>query len=72
MITGVDVVPSNANEAVRTDAVLAVEPTPRTPGTVIIGDGLYHNATTVEQVAHAGDRPCFSGLRAERGSDAFT
>ena len=53
LITGVDVVPGNANEAVRTDAVLAAEPTPRTPGAVIIGDGLYNNATTVAQVATA-------------------
>jgi IS5 family transposase len=72
MITAVDVVPGNANEAVRTDAVLAAEPTPRTPGAVIIGDGLYNNATTVAQVATADARPCFSGLKAERVSDAFT
>ena len=72
LITGVDVVPGNANEAVRTDAVLATEPTPRTPGAVIIGDGLYHNATTIAQVEAAQGRPCFSGLRAERVSDAFT
>jgi IS5 family transposase len=72
LITGVDVVPGNANEAVRTDAVLAAEPTPRPPGAVIIGDGLYNNATTVEQVEAAGGRACFSGLKAERVSDAFT
>jgi IS5 family transposase len=72
LITAVDVVPGNANEAVRTDAVLAAEPTPRTPGAVIIGDGLYNNATTVGQVAQAGGRPCFSGLKAERVSDTFT
>jgi hypothetical protein len=72
LITGVDVVPGNANEAVRTDALLAAEPTPRTPEAVIIGDGLYNNATTVRQVEQAGGRPCFSGLRAERVSDAFT
>jgi IS5 family transposase len=72
LITGVDVVPGNANEAVRTATVLASEPTPRRPGAVIIGDGLYNNATTVAQVAQAGGRPCFSGLKAERVSDAFT
>jgi hypothetical protein len=72
LITGVDVVPGNANEAVRTDAVLAAEPTPRTPGAVIIGDGLYNNATTVGQVEQARGRPCFSGLKAERVSDTFT
>jgi IS5 family transposase len=72
LITAVDVVPGNVNEAVRTDTVLASEPTPRTPGAVIIGDGLYHNATTVAQVEQAGGRPCFSGLKAERVSDAFT
>ena len=72
LITAVDVVPGNVNEAVRTDTVLASEPTPRTPGAVIIGDGLYHNATTVAQVEQAGGRPCFSGLKAECVSDAFT
>ncbi len=72
LITGVDVVPGNANEAVRTSTLLASEPTPRQPGAVLIGDGLYNNATTVAQVAAAGGRPCFSGLRAERVSDAFT
>ena len=72
MITAVDVVPGNANEAVRTAAVLAAEPTPRPPGAVIIGDGLYNNATTGGQVEQAGGRPCFSGLKAERVSDAFS
>lgn len=72
LITAVDVVPGNANEAVRTDTLLAAEPTPRAAGAVIIGDGLYHNATTVAQVERAGARPCFSGLKAERVSDAFT
>ena len=61
LITAVDVVPGNVNEAVRTDTVLASEPTPRTPGAVIIGDGLYHNATTVAQVEQAGGGPCSAG-----------
>lgn len=72
LITGVDVVPGNANEAVRTARLLASEPTDRAPDAVIIGDGLYHNATTVAQVEAAQGRPCFSGLKAERVSDAFT
>lgn len=71
LITAVDVVPGNANEAVRTDAVLAAEPTPLPAGAVIIGDGLYNNATTVTQVEEAQFRPCFSGLHAERVSDGF-
>lgn len=72
LLTAVDVVPGNANEAVRTDVLLAAEATPRAPEAVIIGDGLYHNATTVAQVERAPARPCFSGLKAERVSDAFT
>lgn len=72
LITAVDVVAGNANEAVRTATLLGAEPTPRGPGAVIIGDGLYNNATTVAQVEATGARPCFSGLRAERVSDAFT
>ncbi len=72
MITGIDVVPGDANEAVRPAVVVAAEPTPRTPGAAIIGDGLYNNATTVAQVEEAQGRPCFSGLKAERVSDAFS
>jgi hypothetical protein len=41
------------------------------PGTVIIADGLYNNATTAGQVQHVGARGCFSGLKAERISDRF-
>lgn len=72
LITAVAVVPGNVNEAVQTDALLAAEPTPRAEGAVVIGDGLYNNATTVAQVERAKARPCFSGLEAERVSDAFT
>jgi len=63
LITAVDVVPGNANEAVRTEAVLATETTTLAEGAVVIGDGLYNNATTVAQVEQAKLRPCFSGLR---------
>jgi IS5 family transposase len=71
LITAVDVVPGNANEAVRTDSLLARE-TPTLPeGVVVIADGLYNNATTVGQVEAADARPCFGGLRAARVSDAF-
>lgn len=72
MITAVDVVPGNINEAVRTDVLLEKETATLSEGAVVIGDGLYNNATTVEQVKAAGARPCFSGLKAERVSDAFT
>ncbi|MBM3890736.1 MAG: transposase [Verrucomicrobia bacterium] len=72
MITSVDVVPGNANEAVKTDELLAQETTTLKEGAPIIGDGLYNNATTVAQVEKAGATPCFSGLKAERVSDAFT
>jgi IS5 family transposase len=71
LITSVDVVAGNANEAVRTDVLLEGEPTQRRPGSAVIADALYNNATTVAQVEGAGGRPCFSGLQAERVSDAF-
>lgn len=71
LITAVDVVPGNANEAVKTDAVLRTESPPLPAGAVVIGDGLYNNATTVAQVEQAQGRPCFSGLKAERVSDRF-
>lgn len=72
LITAVDVVPGNANEAVRTDTLLAREAPALPDGVVVIADGLYNNATTMEQVEQAQARPCFGGLRAERVSDAFT
>lgn len=71
LITSVDVGPGNANEAVRTDVLLNQEPTQRQSGGAVIADGLYNNATTVAQVEEAGGTPCFSGLKAERVSDAF-
>ena len=71
LITADEVVPGNANEAVQTATVLATETTTLPEGAVIIGDGLYNNATTVGQVEQAQLRPCFSGLRAERVSDRF-
>jgi IS5 family transposase len=71
MVTAVEVVPGNANEAVRTDELLRRDSVGLAPGAVIIGDGLYNNATTVRQVREAGGRGCFSGLKAERVSDGF-
>jgi len=71
MITSVDVVPGNANEAVRTEELLAQETTTLKEGAPVIGDGLYNNESTIEQVKRGGGTPCFSGLRAERVSDAF-
>lgn len=71
LITAVDVVPGNAHEAVRTDAVLAAETPPLAEATVIIGDGLSNNATTVAPVEEAGARPCFLGPTPERVSDGF-
>ncbi len=71
LITAVDVVPGNANEAVRTDTLLAREAPALPGGSVVIADGLYNNATTVQQVEAAQARPCFGGLRAARISDAF-
>jgi IS5 family transposase len=71
LITSVEVVPGNANEAVRTDKLLAQEKSRLAEGATVIGDGLYANATTVEQVNASGGRVCFGGLRAERISDQF-
>jgi len=71
MVTAVEVLPGNANEAVRTEELLRRDSLGVGPGTVVIGDGLYNNATTVAQVAEAGARGCFSGLKAERISDRF-
>jgi len=71
MITGVDVVPGNANEAVQTDELLAKEATSRAEGAAIIADGLYNNGTTERQVREAGGEPCFAGLKAKRLSDKF-
>ena len=71
MVTGVDVVPGNANEAVRTAALLGKDSLGVGPGTVVIADGLYNNATTAAQVQETGARGCFSGLKAERISDGF-
>jgi IS5 family transposase len=71
IITAVDVVPGNANEAVQTDVLLAAETTAVEPGATFLGDGLYNNATTVEQVEQAGYTPCLAGLRAKRLSDSY-
>lgn len=71
LITAVDVVPGNANEAVRTGTVLHAETTSLRDGAVVIADGLYNNATTVNQVEQAKLRPCFSGLTTARVSDSF-
>ena len=71
MITAVDVVPGNANEAVRTDALLEQEKGVLAEGAAVIGDALYNNATTVQQVQKAGGQPCFAGLGTQRISDAF-
>ena len=54
MVTAVDVVPGNANEGVRTDALLGKDSLGVGPGTVVVTDGLYNNATTAAQVQQAG------------------
>lgn len=71
LITAVDVVPGNANEAMKTDQLLGKDSPGLQPGATIIGDGLYNNAKTVGQVEVAGARACFSGMKAERISDGF-
>ncbi len=72
MITSVDVLPGNANEAVHTDELVRQEKAVVGGGATVIGDGLYNNVTTVEQVEKAGGQACFSGLHAERISDNFS
>jgi IS5 family transposase len=72
LITSVDVVPGNADEALRTDRLLRPEKGRLKKGFIAIGDGLYNTAPTVAQVEAAGGRACFSGLKAKRVSDAFS
>ncbi len=72
LITSVDVVAGNAHEGVRTDVVLAQESVALDPGAAVIGDGLYNNATTREQVQDRGLRPCFPDPKARRVADGFT
>lgn len=72
MITSVDVLPGNANEAVRTDELVKQEKSVVAGGATIIGDGLYNNVTTVGQVEEAGGQVCFSGLHEQRISDNFS
>jgi hypothetical protein len=57
LITSVDVAAGNAHEGVRTDVVLAQESVALDAGAAVIGDGLYNNATTREQVEARGLRP---------------
>jgi transposase len=71
MITSVDVLPGNANEAVRTDELVKQEKSVVAGGATLIGDGLYNNVTTVAQVEASGGQACFSGLHAQRISDNF-
>jgi IS5 family transposase len=72
MITSVEVVAGNADEALRTEVLLNAEQDRLEPGFVVIGDGLYNKAATVAQVESAGGQACFSGLKAKRVSDAFS
>jgi len=72
MITAVEVLPGNANEAVHTEGLLGQEKSVVAGGATIIGDGMYNNSRTIEQVEEAGGRACFSGLHAERISDNFS
>lgn len=71
LITAVDVLPGNANEAVRTDVLLSQEQGQLAEGVTVIGDGLYAKAGTVAQVEALKGRACFSGLWAKRVSDRF-
>lgn len=72
LITSVDVVAGNAHEGVRTDAVLAKESVALEAGAAVIGDSLYNNATTREQVQDRGLRPCFPDPKSRRVADGFT
>jgi hypothetical protein len=72
MITSVDVLPGNANEAVHTDELVKQEKSVVAGGATVIGDGLYNNVTTVAQVEASGGQACFSGRHAQRISDEFS
>jgi IS5 family transposase len=71
IITAVDVVPGNQNEAVQMTALLAQETTTLGPESVVIGDGLYDNATTRKQVEEYPAKLCAAGRRTARVSDQF-
>lgn len=71
IITAVEVVPGNENEAVQTGELLARETTTLNPDTVVIGDALYNNRTTRDQIAAYPAQACLAGSRAARVSDQF-
>jgi hypothetical protein len=50
MVTAMELVRGNANEAMRTDELLRCDSVGVRPGAVIIGDGLSNNPPTVGQV----------------------
>jgi len=72
MITSVDVLPGNANETVKVEALLAQEGGLSEDGATVIADSMYNHCVAVSQVEDVGGKACFAGQKAERISDAFS
>ena len=72
LTTAVEVVPGNTHEGVRTGALLDVETVPLNDNAAVIGDSLYNNATTIEQVRERGLTPHFVAMKARVLADDFT
>lgn len=72
LTTAVEVVPGNAHEGVRTGELLDAETVPLNDNAAVIGDSLYNNATTIEQVRERGLTPHFVAMEAPIVADAFT
>lgn len=56
----------------RTDVVLAKESVALEAGAAVIGEGLYNNATTREQVHDLDLRPCRPDAKARHVADGLT
>ena len=72
LLTAVEVVPGNTHEGVRTGTLLDAETVPLNDGAAVIGDALYNNATTIEQVRERGHTPHFAAMKAPVIADDFT
>lgn len=71
LLSDVETLPGNQNEAVRVAGVLARERPVLEAGAVIIGDGLYGTAGTAAAVEQAQCTPCFAGQQRKRVIDTF-
>jgi IS5 family transposase len=72
LTTAVEVVPGNTHEGVRTGELLDAETAPLNDNAAVIGDSLYNNATTIEQVRERGLTPHFVAMKARVVADDFS